>query len=179
MTQEHWDLPLRSGRVWCIARGPQVFLHRTLGKLSQSKIDGNATTARTRGRLKAVDAARGSGHPVAAMLVYKILRAEEWAELQRLGQTDGAPVDRSDGFIHFSTAAQVAETARRHFAGQTGLVLASFQIEALGPALRWEPSRGGDLFPHLYAPLRIADLWAAQPLPLGSDGRHQMPAGIV
>lgn len=109
------------------------------------------------------------------MLICKILRADEWAALQRLGQTDGAAVDRADGFIHFSTPAQLAETARRHFAGESGLMLALFEGDSLGPALRWEPSRGGDLFPHLYAPLRLADVQRAVALPLGPDGRHQIP----
>ena len=111
------------------------------------------------------------------MRIYKILRAPEWAELCAAGETRGAPVDVADGFIHFSTAAQVAETAARHFAGQDGLILAAFDADALGPALRWEPSRGGALFPHLYAPLRRADvLWHA-PLPL-ADGAHVFPADL-
>lgn len=94
------------------------------------------------------------------MLVYKILRAAEWAALREAGRTAGAPVDRADGFIHFSTAAQAAETAARHFAGETGLVLLACDAPALGPELRWEVSRGGALFPHLYRTLRLADvLW--------------------
>lgn len=109
------------------------------------------------------------------MLICKILRADEWAALQRLGETDGAPVDLADGYIHFSTPAQVAETARRHFAGESGLMLALVKADTLGPALRWEPSRGGDLFPHLYAPLRLADVARALPLPLGPDGNHLIP----
>ncbi|NKX44592.1 DUF952 domain-containing protein [Roseicyclus persicicus] len=111
------------------------------------------------------------------MRIYKILRAPEWAELERAGQTPGAPVDVADGFVHFSTAAQVAETAARHFAGADGLVLAAFDADALGPALKWEPSRGGALFPHLYGPLRRADvLWHAA-LPL-VDGVHVFPAEL-
>lgn len=111
------------------------------------------------------------------MRIYKILRAGEWAALERHGETSGAPIDEADGFIHFSTADQVAETAAKHFAGLEGLVLAAFEADALGPALRWEPSRGGALFPHLYAPLRRDDvLWHAD-LPL-EDGAHRFPEGL-
>ncbi|MFW5641250.1 MAG: DUF952 domain-containing protein [Roseicyclus sp.] len=108
------------------------------------------------------------------MLIYKIFRAPEWAALAAAGETMGAPVDLADGFIHFSTAGQVAETAARHFAGETGLVLAAVDAEALGPALRWEPSRGGALFPHLHAPLRMADVTWHADLPL-VDGTHVFP----
>ncbi len=108
------------------------------------------------------------------MQIYKILRQTEWDALCDAGETAGAPVDLADGFIHFSTAGQVAETARRHFAGATDLILAAFDAEALGPALLWEPSRGGALFPHLYAPLRRADVIWHRPLPL-IDGQHRFP----
>jgi uncharacterized protein (DUF952 family) len=111
------------------------------------------------------------------MRIYKILRAREWVDLLEKGASDGAPVDKTDGFIHFSTAAQVAETAARHFAGADGLILAAFEADDLGDALRWEPSRGGALFPHLYGPLRHADvLWHA-PMPL-QDGVHVLPEGL-
>lgn len=106
------------------------------------------------------------------MVIYKILRPGEWAALEAAGETPGAPVDVADGFVHFSTAEQLRETAAKHFAGEEGLVLAAFEADALGAALRWEPSRGGALFPHLYGPLHRDDvLWHA-PLPLGPDGRH-------
>jgi len=108
------------------------------------------------------------------MLIYKILRAEEWAALQAQGETSGAPIDVSDGFIHFSTAEQAAETAARHFAGAEGLMLLAMQAEDLGDALKWEVSRGGARFPHLYAPLRHADVLWAEPLPLVS-GQHRFP----
>jgi uncharacterized protein (DUF952 family) len=108
------------------------------------------------------------------MRIYKILRAGEWSDLERQGETQGAPVDVADGFVHFSTADQVAETAARHFAGEDGLILAAFDAEALGPALKWETSRGGALFPHLYAPLRRADVVWQAPLPL-RDGAHVFP----
>lgn len=111
------------------------------------------------------------------MRIYKILRAAEWADLDAQGETRGAPIDITDGFIHFSTAEQVAETAARHFAGQDGLILAAFEADRLGTALVWEPSRGGALFPHLYGPLRRADvLWHA-PLPL-QGGAHVFPADL-
>ncbi len=112
------------------------------------------------------------------MLIYKILRPEEWAYLQRNGQSTGAPIDVADGFVHFSTATQAQATADLHFAGQDGLVLAAFDADALGDDLKWEPSRGGDLFPHLFAPLRHSDVVWCQPMPL-VDGRHQMPDEMV
>jgi uncharacterized protein (DUF952 family) len=111
------------------------------------------------------------------MRIFKILRAGEWAELLEKGATDGAPVDKADGFVHFSTAKQVAETAARHFAGEDGLILAAFEADDLGAALVWEPSRGGALFPHLYGPLRAADvLWHA-PLAL-EGGTHVFPGEL-
>ncbi len=111
------------------------------------------------------------------MLIYKILTADQWAALQAAGESAGAPVDVADGFVHFSTAAQARETAAKHFAGQAGLVLAALDADALGEALRWEPSRGGALFPHLYGPLRLADVLWAEPLPLGPGG-HEFPAAM-
>jgi len=108
------------------------------------------------------------------MLIYKIFRAEEWAALQAAGETTGAPVDVADGFVHFSTAEQAAETAAKHFAGAEGLLLLACAADTMGEALKWEVSRGGALFPHLYRPLRMGDvLWSA-PLPL-IEGRHQFP----
>lgn len=108
------------------------------------------------------------------MLIYKIFRPDEWAELRDIGQTAGAPIDLADGFVHFSTAEQARETAAKHFAGEDGLVLLAVEAEALGDALKWEVSRGGDLFPHLYAPLRLSDIAWQKPLPL-VDGRHAFP----
>lgn len=108
-------------------------------------------------------------------LVFKICPADLWAEAERTGVFSGAPVDHADGFIHFSTAAQVAETAARHFSGQEGLMLVAVATAPLGPALKWEASRGGDLFPHLYAPLPVAAIRWVRDLPLGADGRHVFP----
>ena len=125
-------------------------------------------------RACALDADASCGQP-SAMLIFKILAAEEWAALEADGATDGAPVDLADGFIHFSTAEQAAETAAKHFAGRDGLVLAAVEADALGDALRWEPSRGGALFPHLYRALRRDEVVWARPLPLGADGAHVFP----
>jgi uncharacterized protein (DUF952 family) len=109
-------------------------------------------------------------------LIYKICPEPLWRDAERAGVFTGAAIDLADGYIHFSTAAQVAETAARHFAGQRALVLVAVDAEALGDALRYEPSRGGDLFPHLYAPLTLDAVRRVEPLPLGEDGRHVLPA---
>ncbi|WP_322867044.1 DUF952 domain-containing protein [Aquicoccus sp. G2-2] len=109
------------------------------------------------------------------MLIYKIFRAPEWQALEKVGETRGAPVDLADGFVHFSTADQVAETAAKHFKGETGLVLLAIEATALGEALKWEPSRGGALFPHLYRGLRREDVLWARPLPLDDAGGHVFP----
>lgn len=116
-----------------------------------------------------------SPEPRAAVLIFKLVDAAVWREAERAGTFRGAAVDLKDGFIHFSTAAQAAETAARHFAGVAGLVLVAFDAEALGPALKWEPSRGGALFPHLYGELKPASALWTKPLPLGGDGRHVFP----
>ncbi len=110
--------------------------------------------------------------------VYKIVPAGLWSAAEAVGRFDGAPVDTADGFIHFSTAAQVTETAARHFAGQTDLLLVSVDAAALGDGLVYEPSRGGALFPHLYGPLPLAAVTAVRPLPLGADGRHVFPPDV-
>lgn len=108
--------------------------------------------------------------------VYKICPRTMWIAAEAAGRFDGSPVDRADGFIHFSTAAQVVATAARHFAGEADLVLLSVDADRL--PLRWEPARGGDLFPHLYEPLPLAAVTGVAPLPLGPDGRHVFPAGL-
>lgn len=107
--------------------------------------------------------------------VYKICDRKLWQDATRRGIFRGAPVDVADGFIHFSTANQVAETAARHFAGVMDLVLVAVDADRLGPALKWEPSRGGALFPHLYGPLMLEAVLWTRPLPLGRDGRHEFP----
>lgn len=108
-------------------------------------------------------------------LIYKILTGDQWQQAQADGVFTGAPVDLADGYIHFSTAAQVRETAAKHFPGQDGLVLAAVRTDGLGDALKWEVSRGGQLFPHLYADLDLAHVAWAVPLPLGADGAHVFP----
>jgi uncharacterized protein (DUF952 family) len=111
------------------------------------------------------------------MMIYKILRGPEWAQLRAAGESAGAPVDVADGYVHFSTAEQAAETAAKHFAGVEGLMLVAVAVDRLGEALKWEVSRGGALFPHLYREMRLSDVAWAQPLPL-VDGVHQFPAGL-
>jgi uncharacterized protein (DUF952 family) len=106
--------------------------------------------------------------------IYKIAPEALWREAEAKGAFTGAPIDLQDGFIHFSTATQAVETARRHFAGQDGLLLIAIDAGRLGDALKYEVSRGGDLFPHLYAPLDLAAVRWVKPLPLG-DGGHVFP----
>ncbi|MFZ5751037.1 MAG: DUF952 domain-containing protein [Pseudomonadota bacterium] len=112
------------------------------------------------------------------MMIFKIFRRPEWDAFRAAGWTAGAPVDQSDGFIHFSTAGQVAETAARHFASESDLVLVAFDPDRLGPELRWEPSRGGQLFPHLYRTLRLEEVVWDKSLPLGATG-HIFPEGVL
>lgn len=109
--------------------------------------------------------------------IYKICPRPLWREAERAGRFAGAPVDLRDGYIHFSTPAQLRETAARHFAGMDDLLLVAVDAEALGPALRYEPSRGGELFPHLYGPLPLSAVRAVTDLPLSADG-HIFPAEI-
>ncbi|MBC7142987.1 MAG: DUF952 domain-containing protein [Rhodobacteraceae bacterium] len=112
------------------------------------------------------------------MLVFKILRRPEWDAFRAAGETAGAPVDLADGFIHFSTAPQLAETAAKHFATESDLVLVAVEADSLGAALKWEPSRGGALFPHLYRPLRLDEVVWDKSLPLGATG-HIFPEGVL
>jgi len=108
-------------------------------------------------------------------LIYKICPAAQWRAAEAAGCFKGSAVDLADGYIHFSTAAQVHETAAKHFRGLADLVLIAVETEGLGAALKWEPSRGGDLFPHLYADLPAdAALWC-RPLLLQADGTHVLP----
>ncbi len=114
--------------------------------------------------------ARGSS----LALIYKIMTAEAWDEAMSRGRFDGSPVDLADGFIHFSTRAQVADTAARHFSGLPGLTLVGVEEAELGEKLVYEVSRGGALFPHLYGPLPTALACLALPLKLGADGAHDL-----
>ncbi len=108
-------------------------------------------------------------------VVFKIVSAEPWRDAVAAGVFEGAPVDLADGYIHLSTAAQVAETAARHFQGQDDLLLVSVDTAALGAALRFEPSRGGDSFPHLYGSLPLSAVRRVDSMPIGPDGRHVLP----
>jgi uncharacterized protein (DUF952 family) len=110
--------------------------------------------------------------------IYKICPRALWEEAEKLGRFDGAPVDRADGFIHFSTRAQVRETAARHFASVDDLLLIAVDPSGLDKALRWEPSRGGALFPHLYGSLPLSSVLHVEPLPSCADGTHLFPADI-
>jgi uncharacterized protein (DUF952 family) len=107
--------------------------------------------------------------------VYKICGRAEWCAAEAAGQFRGSVVDARDGFIHFSSVAQVAETAAKHFARQTDLVLVAVDGDALGAALKWERSRNDDLFPHLYGPLPLAAVRWARPLPDEADGKRVFP----
>ena len=102
--------------------------------------------------------------------IYKILSRAEWSAAEAAGAFGGSAVDHQDGYIHFSTAAQAGETARRYFAGQRDLVVLEIEGDDLGAALKWEPSRGGDLFPHLYGPLAAAQVLRVIEAPLAEDG---------
>lgn len=108
-------------------------------------------------------------------LIYKIAPKSLWQEAEDKGFFDGAPVDHADGYIHFSTATQARETAAKHFDGQDDLLLIAVDDAVFDDALKWEPSRGGALFPHLYAPLKMASVVWVKPLPLGEDGTHIFP----
>src|SRR5271169_1395576 len=108
-------------------------------------------------------------------MIYHMCPAEAWEEAVATGRYDGTADDRRDGFLHFSTADQIAESARRHRAGQAGLVLIAVESATLGDRLKWERSRGGALFPHLYGPLSPNEAARVEPLPLGPGGNHLFP----
>lgn len=110
-----------------------------------------------------------------AQLIYHMCKRAEWDAALARGRYAGSSQDRADGFIHFSTAAQVAVSAAKHRAGQEGLVLLAVAAAMLGDALRWEASRGGALFPHLYGGLPVAAVRRVHDLPLGHDGVHVFP----
>ncbi|MCJ8506339.1 DUF952 domain-containing protein [Rhizobium lemnae] len=112
-------------------------------------------------------------------VIYKIVPEPLWVSAEQSGRFEGAPVDLTDGFIHFSTASQVRETVARHFKGQTGLLLVAIDADRLGGQLKYEPSRGGDLFPHLYANLMLDTVIWKRPLPVGPDGSHVFPEELV
>jgi uncharacterized protein (DUF952 family) len=111
--------------------------------------------------------------------IYKIATIEQWRAAETVGVFEGAPIDVADGFIHFSTAEQVADTLAKHFAGQRDLLLIAVDADQFGEALRWEVSRGGQLFPHLYAPLPVSAAKRVDSIPLDGDGRHVLVGLIV
>lgn len=109
-------------------------------------------------------------------LVFKICGEDEWRRAEREKVFRGSAVDLRDGFIHFSTAEQLAETAAKHFAGRADLLLIAVDADALGEKLRFEPSRGGALFPHLYGELSLSAVRFVEPMPLGENGLHLLPS---
>ena len=112
------------------------------------------------------------------MFIYKICDATLWEAAVEAGEFKGAEIDLADGYIHFSTAEQMRETAAKHFVGRDGLVIIAVDANALGDEVKWEPSRGGALFPHLYRPLKVSEASWSEPLPL-VDGAHVFPAKAV
>ncbi|MGL4975836.1 MAG: DUF952 domain-containing protein [Bosea sp. (in: a-proteobacteria)] len=113
-----------------------------------------------------------------AGMIYKICPEALWREAEVAGVFTGAPIDVQDGYIHFSTAAQARETAAKHFVGQAGLLLIAVDGATLGKALVYEPSRGGDLFPHFYGTLPVKQARWVMPLPLGADSKHLFPGAM-
>jgi len=122
--------------------------------------------------LRASRSEPGRGVPTT---IYKICDRARWRAAEEAGTFHGADIDERDGYIHLSAAAQVEETAARHFQGADDLVLVAVEADRLGPALRWEPARGGAMFPHLYGELPIDSVRWVKPLPRGADGRHIFP----
>jgi uncharacterized protein (DUF952 family) len=112
-------------------------------------------------------------------VIYKVMSRSAFTEAKAKGHFEGSADDRRDGFIHLSSADQLEGTLGKHFAGQNDLVLLAVDTMRLGRSLRWEPSRGGALFPHFYGPLDFAALIWDEPLELGADGRHQLPARVL
>ncbi|CAM5483762.1 hypothetical protein AFEL58S_03339 [Afipia felis] len=128
--------------------------------------------------LKTIMESKRSREP-AVRTIYKICPAPVWREAERAGVYRGSPDDARDGFIHFSTAAQLPGTLAKHYAGQSGLFLIAVNADALGAELKWEPSRGGDLFPHLYGALDPAAAETVTTLVLKADGRHLLPENLT
>ena len=113
------------------------------------------------------------------MLIYKITDAESWYEALTRGHFLGSADDLRDGFIHFSTAEQTPGTLAKHFAGRGGLIIAAIDSAQFGPALKWDPSRGGAVFPHLYVPLPVDAVAWWKPIPLRLDGVHVLPPEVI
>lgn len=115
---------------------------------------------------------------MSTLFAFKVMTADQWTACKDSGTFAGAPVDIADGYIHLSTREQVVETVAKHFVGQDNLVLAMVDLAALGDSVKWEPSRGGDLFPHIYGPLPRAAITTTARLRLDPDGSHVFPAGF-
>jgi uncharacterized protein (DUF952 family) len=111
--------------------------------------------------------------------IYKLCSRAALAEARAKGRFEGSAADARDGFIHFSSAEQLEGTLAKHFAGEKDLVLLAVDTARLGEHLQWEPSRGGGIFPHLYAPLPLTAVLWAEPLPLDADGRPRLPARVM
>jgi uncharacterized protein (DUF952 family) len=111
--------------------------------------------------------------------IYHMCRADEWAQAVETGSYAGSSQDKKDGFIHFSTASQIVASAAKHRAGQDDLVLIEVAAESLGENLKWEASRGGAAFPHLYGALDVAKVARSAPLKLGPNRRHVFPWGLA
>jgi uncharacterized protein (DUF952 family) len=110
-------------------------------------------------------------------LIYKVVTRDQWEAARKAGVFRGAPIDVEDGYIHFSSSQQVRETVAKHFGGQSDLLIVAVEADSLGDSLKWEPSRGGDLFPHLYDDLHFSAIVWEEELPL-EDGQHQFPAQL-
>jgi len=150
-----------------------LHLRRDVVEPTATGLDHEAARVLSHGASVADPARPGYDDAVTSVLIFKIVPAELWKRAEEAGSFAGSPVDTRDGFIHFSTAAQVRETAARHFRGETGLLLVAVSGDV--DDLRWEPSRGGDLFPHLYSNLLLSAVRWVKPLPVGSDGSHLFP----
>lgn len=149
---------------------------RRESKLTQGTAPDLSVQRFCNGQMTVLDATARNRH--IPPMIYKILRSDEWDALQAQGETSGAPIDVTDGYVHFSTADQVRETAAKHFAGEAGLMLLAYDETAMEGDLRWEPSRGGALFPHLYGPLRLSEVVWAKPLLMQGNG-HEFPDDLT
>lgn len=123
-----------------------------------------------RGKVSAQHCDSGTNNQAPPPVVFKVLAREDWDRARTTGVYNGSPDDLRDGYIHFSAAHQLGATLAKYFRGKTDHLLVAFDVQALGPDLKWEPSRGGDLFPHLYGPLPAALALWQRPLELGADG---------
>lgn len=132
-----------------------------------------------RGKQSSIQPSESRNRSDMTEIVYKICGRAAWEAARSAGRYGGSPADRRDGFIHLSTAPQLPGTARKHFSGREDLVIIAIDAIRLGDDLRWEPSRGGQLFPHLYGDLDLSDVLWVQDLPLGRDGLHRIPEGIA